>query len=226
MKTNYYQMDLMVQNQSNKDIVFNESIFKIDSFLNSSIVSFIQNKPKTLGLFEKYVILEGEDSNKICYSRGQPNIIELLRPYEGMILYFIKESSFFIFQVNKWEPVVSNVNSSENSSQQEVIEPQINLNFTAIEGKFTPVFGKDLYHIYLNDDAEIDVSTMKNLEITIIIKQHYQLSKKLEWSNNILWSEKITHTIITPNSIDIIKLYRLPETNHFLGEIVGKNYQL
>jgi hypothetical protein len=59
-----------------------------------------------------------------------------------------------------------------------------------------------------------------------MIKQCYNSSKALIWPDNILWQNKALHQMTqTPNATDIVKLYRLPETTHFLGTVVAQNFQ-
>ena len=61
---------------------------------------------------------------------------------------------------------------------------------------------------------------------TIIIKQNYQEVYDVVWSENILWPSKKIHQMTkTPNVMDIIKFYKLPQSYHLLAEIINQNYQ-
>lgn len=225
MKTNYFNLDLMVSNQANKDIVYNESILKIDTFLNLSVTGFIEQKPNLLEPHEKYIITTGTNKNKICYSKGSSGIIELFKPYNGMILYCLKENSFFVFNKDQWHPVLQ---SSSISQPRQLSDPSLpkEISFTGIRGKFTPPNDQGLCYLYLEGASEIDMLTSKNTQLTIIIKQHYQNPYGLKWSPNILWPQKQPHIMTAiPNTMDILRLYRLPETNNFLAEIINQNYQ-
>jgi hypothetical protein len=213
----------MVSNQANKDIVYNESIFKIDAFLNLSVTGFIEQKPNKLEPREKYVITAGTDKNKICYSKGSNEIIELFNPYDGMILYFLKENSFFIFNKNQWHPILQSAGIPQQQTQPSALKQ---ISFTGINKKFTPPDNEDLCYLYMNGESEIDMLNSKNISLTIIIKQNYQNAFNLKWSSNILWPQKTPHVMTQiPNSMDIIRLYKLPETNNFLAEIITQNYQ-
>lgn len=223
MKTNYFNLDLMVPNQANKDIVYNESIFKIDTFLNLSVTSFIEQKPAQLEPLQKYVISTGPDKNKICYSKGPTGIIELFTPYEGMILYFLKENSFFIFSKDTWSQTSQTVSASGLQAQP---SSPVEIAFTGISKKFTPPSNQDICYLYMDGESEIDMFNSKNILLTFVIKQHYQNTYGIKWSSNILWPQKNPHIMTAiPNSMDIVKLYKLPETNNFLAEIINQNYQ-
>jgi hypothetical protein len=62
-------------------------------------------------------------------------------------------------------------------------------------------------------------------EISIIIKQSANGTFNVKWSDHILWEQKHVH-IMTPsqNSMDLIKLYQLPESAHLLGKIIAQNF--
>ena len=87
MKTTNFSMDLMVPSQSNKDIVFNEALLKIDSFMNFSVVDFIDHKPEQLQNGEKFIISSGEYKNKICYQPLNSKIVLLQEPTVGMVVF-------------------------------------------------------------------------------------------------------------------------------------------
>lgn len=221
MKTNHYHLDLMIPNQANKDVVYNESILAIDSFLNSSVIGFIDQKPAKLDVGEKYVIASGQDKNKICYRPVVPKTIELLTPFEGMILYFIKEDKFFIYHNDNWQ--AANLPKAIPSH----MESQKADKFTGIAGKYClQDTGNNIFYLYLNDNCEISLNLARKSLITLIIKQNYQNIYELKWPGNILWPDKKAHIMTSViNAINIIRLYPLPESEHFLAEIIYQNYQ-
>ena len=65
MKTTCFNMDLMVPNQINKDVIFNESLLKIDNFLNSTVNGFIEDIPDNPGIGEKYIITSGKYTDSV-----------------------------------------------------------------------------------------------------------------------------------------------------------------
>ena len=80
MKTNNYKFDLMYQGQSHKDIVYNETILKLDANLNLSVVAFIENLPESVTHGERFIIAAGENKNKICYFAHQTKGIQYILP--------------------------------------------------------------------------------------------------------------------------------------------------
>ena len=220
MKTNNYQLDLMIPNQASKDVIYNESILVIDNYLNSSVIGFIDQKPDKLHYKEKYVIASGQDKSKICYCSLESRAVELFSPFEGMVLYFIKESSFLIYHNTDWQ-VMSLQGSIIPVSDKQKIDK-----FTGIEGKFCPDNTKDILYLYLNNDCELDFIDLQQSVTTFVIKQNYQNCYELKWPVNILWPGKQPHIMNQQiNAMDIIRLYRIPESEHFLAEIINQNYQ-
>lgn len=90
MKTTNFSMDLMVPLQLNKDTIFNEALLKIDSFMNLSVIDFIDHKPENLKNGEKFIISTGEYKNNICYKPMYSKTILLSEPKEGMLVFVIK----------------------------------------------------------------------------------------------------------------------------------------
>ena len=220
MKTNNYHLDLMITNQANKDVIYNESILIIDNFLNSSVISFIDQKPAKLNSNEKYVIASGQDKNKICYSPSDSSSVELLTPFEGMVLYFIKESGFFIYNNSAWQAMNWSAGPLPNSEGPKIDK------FIGIGNKYSPESANNILYLYLDNDCELDLSRIQGSIITFVIKQNYQNCYSLKWPGNILWPNKQPHIMSQQiNATDIIRLYRLPESEHFLAEIINQNYQ-
>ena len=205
-------MDLMVPNQVNKDVVFNESLLTIDNFLGSTLNGFIDNVPENLTAGEKYIITIGDHKNHICYKAHESKGITYFIPQKGALFFLLENRNFVLYNGDTWEYI--QLNSSGNND------------FTTIDDIFNvPNHIQHLY-LYLNNDTTLNFEQVTIPEITIIIKQCYNASKNLIWPDNILWQNKIPHKITqTPNATDIIKLYRLPKTTHFLGTITGQNFQ-
>ena len=67
MKTTNYQFDLMYQGQEHKDIVYNESILKLDANLNLSVDNFVEKPPETITYGQRFILTSGENKNQICY---------------------------------------------------------------------------------------------------------------------------------------------------------------
>lgn len=230
MKTYNYDMDLMVPMQINKEILFNESLITLDSFCNSTIIGFIDGDLHHPNIGDKYILLKGKDENSIVYCTDQSKGWQYLKPKAGMIMFVCKENSFFMFD-KKWIKLAGGEAFQANFSPNLVanlpsnlMEP--NLKFSSLVEKFLVTDKSEELYLYLNGDAEISLEESKLKKITIIIKQNYAQKYKLSWSHNILWDKKITHQMSQiANAMDVISLYRLPETQHFIGQIVAQNCQ-
>lgn len=237
MKTQNYQLDLIRSNLANKDTLVNENFIKIDNLLNSSIKCFTDNIPQELHPGEKVILTSEDKKNPILYSKEKGKALEQVMPKNGMIVFVQSENCFFIFNDNIWNPIeIQNSNNQNYDSDSFKLPENVAIGasslltgdekFTGIEGEYKAPENHEALHLYLNDDVQFNLDKIKTRVVTFIIKQHYNSVKKLEWPHNILWPNKNTHKMTEQaNATDIIRLYRLVETNHFLGEIVGQNYQ-
>jgi hypothetical protein len=216
MKTTNFSMDLMVPSQLGKDIVFNESLLKIDSFMNCSVSDFIDHKPEQLNMGEKFIISNGEHKNKICYKPLESKTVLLHEPKLGMLVFVIRGNFFLIFSNNGWEKVaISGARS---------LEPILD-RFIDMDKKFLLSPMHSYHYLYLNTDTEICIEQKMQPEISIIIKQSANGTFNIKWPDFILWEQKHLH-IMTPsqNSMDLIKLYQLPESKHLFGKIIAQNF--
>lgn len=231
MKTTNFHMDLMIPNQSNKDVVFNESLLTIDNFMKLSINGFITTPPTSLAVGEKYIITTGEHKDRICYRVHASKAIQYCVPSKGMMFYLDEAHNFILYNGDEWLEINANHNSNDGAaSASESRDSSSNFpvakNFTGINELFEADSTTPYYYLYLNGETSLSFNQAELAEITIIIKQCSNASFPLIWPDNILWEHKTPHTMThTANSIDIIKLYRLPETTHFLGKIIGQNFQ-
>lgn len=225
MKTHNYNMELMVPMQNNKEIIFNEDLSVLDNFCNSSIISFIDELPEKAYCGQKYIVENGTNKDSICYSLDGSKGWQFIKPFNGMILFIQKNNDFFIFEESIWKALnlkSSSANNANNSADL-VNENEI---FKSINAEFEPNNEHNHLYLYLNGDCTISLANLKLRQLTIIIKQNFQATYKLHWPPNILWKDKTTHVITaTPNSIDIIRLYRLIESNHYIGEVIGQDYK-
>ncbi|MDP5109901.1 MAG: hypothetical protein NWP47_00755 [Rickettsiaceae bacterium] len=213
MKTNNFAIDLMVPGQIEKDIIFNESILLIDQFLNNSVNGFIKDVPDSLEVGEKFIILNGDKKNHICFLSHNSKSIEFLTPSDNTVVFSKEHKCFFLFDKDNWIKI--NTGSS-----------QVPVNFTGISESYTVPVDIANHYLYLSEDCAITLTKTTLPEITIIIKQNASSAKTLNWPDNILWENNSAHIITTTtNRFDIVKLFRLPESNHFLGKIVSQNHK-
>lgn len=119
--------------------------------------------------------------------------------------------------------------SSSSSSSTNIISNTLltgDEKFTGIEGEYYAPIDHEFLYLYISNDVQVNLNNVKTRVVTFIIKQHYQDIKQFNWPENILWQNKAPHQLTAKvNATDIVRIYRLVETNHFLGEVVGQNYQ-
>jgi hypothetical protein len=132
-------------------------------------------------------------------------------------VFIIKTACFYIFADNDWK----NISLLSTKSEESVIPSK----FISTNQKFL-ISPKQSYHyLYLNSDTEIGIEEKMHSEISIIIKQSSTELFNIKWSANILWEGKKQHIMSqSKNSMDLIKLYQLPESQHFLGKIIAQNF--
>lgn len=216
MKTTNFSMDLMVPSQLGKDIIFNESLLKIDSFMNCSVSDFIDHKPEQLKGEEKFIISNGEHKNKICYKPLESKTVLMHEPKPGMLVFVIKANLFLIFSNSGWEKTAI--------SGAKSVEPVLD-RFIGIDKKFLLSPMHSYHYLHLNSNTEICIEQKMQPEISIIIKQSASGTFNIKWSPHILWEQKHVHIMTpSPNSMDLIKLYQLPESTHLLGKIIAQNF--
>ena len=213
METNNFAINLMIPGQAEKDVVFNESILLIDQFLNNSVNGFTPDIPESLKVGEKLIISDGKRKNQICFLSHDSKEIEFLKAKDNTIVFAKEQKCFFLFDTDSWVKI--NLGSGQISS-----------NFIGINEGYTPPIDVANHYLYLSGDCTITLAKTVLSELTLIIKQNAEESKTLVWPGNILWKNDSAH-VMTPtmNRFDIIKLFRLPESNHFLGKIISQNHK-
>ena len=181
------------------------------------MIDFIDHKPEQLKNGEKFIISSGEDKNKICYKLLNSKVALLQEPKVGIVVFIIKTGCFYIFADNDWNKIFMPGTKSEGLVTQH--------QFIGTNQKFL-ISPKQSYHyLYLNSDTAIGIEEKMNSEISIIIKQSSTELFNIMWSANILWEGKKQHIMSqSKNSMDLIKLYQLPESQHFLGKIIAQNF--
>lgn len=207
MKTNNLSIELMVPSQLNKDIIFNESMLKLDCFSNLGITGFIDSVDEDITVNEKYIIKYGEHQNKICYRASEIKPVSFLEPKKNMIVYVL-DQAFFCFDGFNWKKC-----SHENTPDK----------FLGINDHYS--IKNKINYLYLNSSSDFEINEVNHSEISIFIKQSADSIYQVSWPTNILWENQSIHIMTTEkNSIDFIKLYYLPETEHWLGKIIAQNF--
>ena len=202
----------MIPGQAEKDITFNESILLIDQFLNNSVNGLVEELPESLKVGDKFIITKGDRKNQICFLSHESREKEYLIPCENSVIFSRQQKSFFLFYENKWTIV--------GASQEKIPS-----NFIGASKEYKISNDSSYHYLYLSDNTTINLDGIELPEI-IIIKQNENDPKTLKWSWNILWENQLAHVITqTKNRFDIVKLFRLPESNHFLGKIISQNFK-
>jgi hypothetical protein len=240
MKTTHFQMNLMVPNQLNKDLVFNESLMTIDNFLNNTVDGTFADTPLTLEVGKKYIITNGEHRNKICFRLHEARAIEFLQPQNGSLFFSLETRHFMLYHNDHWEqlrqtPAVAANDTAPapgpaaqvgNAARPEAASRAAtnNLRFTNTNGEFRATENKPFYYLYVNDHSALLFDQLTEPEITIVLKQARNATHQIVWQYSVLWEEGVPHFLSeTPNSMDIVKLFKLPESNHFIGRTIARD---
>lgn len=208
MKTANLEIELMTPSQLNKDIIFNEALLKIDNFIPLWIEGFIETLNDDLNVNKKYIITKGTHRNKICYRSMAARPVEFHTPKIGMLV-FHPDCGFLYYNGENWVSYTSTA--------------KLPVSFSGIRGEIT-LRDKNNY-LHLNSDVNFRINNLPHAELNIFLKQAHDNIYSVNWPANIMWENRITHVMSdATNSIDFIKLYYLPETNHYLGKIIGQNF--
>ncbi len=104
-KTFNYNIQLMSPLQTNKEILFNESMSKIDSICNYAITDFITSVSNPPLDNNRYILSEEPYKNCISYNDNLHGIWQYISPQENMIIFVIKHNCFFLFQDSVWKKI-------------------------------------------------------------------------------------------------------------------------
>lgn len=221
MKTKNYKFELMYQGQDHKDVIYNESVLKLDANLNMSVLNFVETTPRSISYGERFILSSGVNRNKICYYAHPDKGPEYLQPHNNMLVYLVNEDCFARFSTKEdmWQKI--NPGSASGAAA-----PSTTITFTGISGDFRLSVDREYHYLYLNNKAHIMLEDVRKPEITVVIKQNERTVYDIRWSTNVLWLEQRAGRAPTRvNTIDLFRFYKLPETEHFLAETIGKNYQ-
>lgn len=243
MKTRGYDLDMLTPNNSNKDYTYNENITKIDCLMDMSALDFVDSVPSSFPAGSKYIITNGEKQNQICYKTNDQKPPLFLKPLPGKVLFVLAQECFYRFDGENWKEIaakslsgsITGTDSGSAGGEYKMPENMAvgaatllsgNEKFSGIEGEYYAPHDYEFLHLYVSNDVQVNLDKVQTRLVTFIIKQHYQTVKKFNWPDNILWQNKTPHKLTAKaNATDIVRIYRLVETNHFLGEIVGQDYQ-
>ena len=217
MKTTNYQFDLMYQGQEHKDIVYNESLLKLDANLNLSVDNFVEKPPESITHGQRFILTAGENKNKICYFAHSTKELQYISPYNNMLVYMVKDGCFAIFSDNSWKKVSPGFEEQASSSS---------LKFIGVKDEYLLPSKVDCHYLYLEAKCALNFDKVKNSSFAVMIKQNYEEVFNIKWPENILWPGKESVQVTaTVNAIDFFRFQKIAESKHFLAETIKKNYQ-
>jgi hypothetical protein len=216
MQTFNYNIDLMVPQQFNKELIFNEAILKLDGFCNHVVKGFVDSAPEQFTIGDKYILSQGDRQNDICYIFSESSGWQFLKAKEGMIFFCQQLRQMILFDGSSWQNLPLAADDRQNAQNK----------FIGIAGEFFVNGNTSHLCFYMSGDAVLNISEVKSDRLTLIIKQNYQEVFRLSWAGQILWPNKMPHQIVqTPNHFDVLEFYKIYETDHFIARIIGIDYQ-
>jgi len=214
MKTKNLELELMLHSQQNKEVFFNEAIGIIDSFVVQSVAAFIPSIPTDADKKLKFIITEGELINYIGFCSFENKPWKYIEPKFGMIIYCTEIGEFIHYDGSTWKKV--------NTTTKEVVTSSSH--FIEAIGEVY-LSGANYHFLYMQGDIILRIDPLTINTTNIIIKQNTHGVFNVVFTSNILWQcSKPYITTQIPNSIDYIRLTKIPETEHYLGEIVFNGY--
>ena len=214
MKTKNLELDLILPDQENKEVFLNENISTIDSFTNISVKAFIDGAPLDAYKNYKFIMTSGEHRNKICYANFEDKPWSYMQPKQGMVIFCQDLEQFFFFNGDIWKKI------GNSEAEATVVGPR----FEGAMGEF--VIKKKFGYYYLSGDVNFVISRFQGNEIELVIKQNWERVHEINFDVRVLWSETTEYKgSRTPNLMDHIRLIKIPETEHFLGQIIHKGYR-
>mgnify|MGYP006149673411 CR=1 FL=1 len=153
-----------------------------------------------------------EHTNQICFLPHEARDTQFITPKTGMVIFLTSQLCFFLFNGEGWIKVKTC--------------SQIPENFNGINGEHAIQNDVTSHYLCLSANSIIALPESAISELTFIIKQNDEALFTLAWPDNILWENNAAHVMTaTNNSMDVVKLLRIPESNHFLGKIISQNHQ-
>lgn len=214
MQTRNLKLDLIEPSQLNKEVFFNEHLCILDSMISNNIRALVSEVPRDEYKNEKFIITDGENKNKICYAPHIGKNWRFLDPIAGMAFFCLDIRNFIYFDGESWVPMASSA---------AFIEAREDISFKGAIGDF--LVTNSVTYVYLSGHAKIILRNNKNAILHLIVKQNYSSVFNIQFDAPILWKEKVAYVSSrVANKMDYIRLIKLPETEHYLGEIVYSGY--
>ncbi len=224
MHTNNFHLQLMKPSQQNKEVFFNETIGVIDSFVVNSITDFVNKEPSDEFKNQKFIMLEGIYKNHICFSPFPSRKWSYMPPAFGMIYFVLALKNFVFFDGENWQTCNQAIESYAAGGSYEARREDRHERFAGVVGEITL---KTQYNfLYLQENTKLMLDPMTVSIFDIVIKQNFEKLYEVSFDVPILWGSNLPYRASAEsNNMDYIRLIKLPETEHYLGEIVQYGYK-
>ena len=213
MQTRRLNISLMEEQQINKELIFNESIVKLDSMMNIVIEDFIDAENHISPYSDlAYIINAGPQKNHIIYKNINTKNYQYFLPQSEFIIYIKSKSNFYIFHEGKWRELG---HQDTNAKKYNDVAEYYDINGNTPEREY----------LHLNGNTKITLSKISFPQLTLIIKQNYEAVLNVEWRGNILFPSNFKPDMkLKQNSFNVFTFYSIPHENHCLM-LFSLNYQ-
>lgn len=211
MKTKNLGFELIDPHTANKEILHNELAAVIDTLYGRAIEQIFDTQPESSKLDQNKLFAFKKDNKYFFYYHLNGWRISPIA--EDMVLYIKNLKIFAIFNDNSLKNALDI--TLPESKDSKPANTSNNLKFEGISGKQKKIITTNYCCWYLAEDAEISID-MQVAEATILIKQHASNLKKLNFTNPKINIGKDYNGPTSVNRMDLISIYKLPETEHLL----------
>ena len=217
MKSSFLNLELMHPNQIGKEILFNETIINLEQFCSQIVLQFIDHTYQGLekGL---YIISKEGDRYHNHLSYQVNDVWKYFLPQTNMIFFVKKNNSFFSFNKDSWEEIKLSGSVASKPTESEPLSPSID-EYIGISDEYSIPNNKNFLHLYISGNSNIKIQEHPAQKITLLIKQHHKSKRNITWGDNIIFTGDLLD--LEKNHIAVLQLYKTPEDNRYLVNIVG-----
>lgn len=196
MITRLLELKYMPPGVARKDLIYNDTINKLDNFTTISVQSAIDSVDNEVDTESKYLITQGSQRNSIAYYSTIVQDWLYLKPKEKMFIAVIDDCRFFTYQDGEWHPWISNKPSKINVIQwsEQIVLPTDRTSYLVLQG-----------------DCHISLQDTSFSEFTLLVAQSHEQRYAITWHSHI--KEIPPHTYKEPSegNIDLIKFFAVPD---------------
>jgi hypothetical protein len=249
MKTRNFQMGYVLPEETHKEVFFNENLGVLDAMLTATIVGFRDAVPPDTEKSSKFILTAGDKANHLCFTIDDEKDWQFLAPSRGMFFYCEEMANFIKFDGKSWaKAIFANMPESEvthasiiesipantasaaaaassafspdlDYSKENITEEPVEIFFEGASGDYE--ISKQMTYLYLGGKTKLILAGSKHIILDIILKQNSSKVFDVEFDAPILWKSGGKYVSSrSPNRFDQIRLIKLPETEHFIGEVI------